>query len=158
MDEPGDRKLLSTYAAEKKPRDIWTSPACTAFTPVQNINKAKFRRAGRRTTRPAGEKTALDLLSYLRGLYKAQQKRGGRSHHEQSATSRGPCGGDEWPWGISSNYEEHSTSVAGCAVGLLDKEGEKLLAKHWRIESNCGELLAAMAPYKCAALCPPQPS
>ena len=41
-------------------------------------------------------------------------------------------------------------SVAGCSVGMMDKEGEKPLAKQWRIESTSAELLVALAPYKCS--------
>ena len=150
LHEPEDRKLLSKYAAGKTPRDLWTSPECRPFASLQNMNIARQRNSGRRGWRPAGENDALDLLGYLKRLHKAQRKRGGRSFHEQSAASRAPCDGGEWPWAISADYEKHTVSVAGCSVGMMDKEGEKPLAKQWRIESTSAELLVALAPYKCS--------
>ncbi len=171
-----DRKLLYNYAAQRRPVDFWTSPECRTFTPVpqwplgatfsqraagthvmrgrwlrpmQNVTMATKRKAGNRRWRPVGEQLALDLSRYLKKPHGAQQKRGGRSSHEQSASSRAPCDGGEWPWAISSGYAENSTCVAGCAVGLLNREGA-LLAKQWRVESTSARLLAALAPYKCS--------
>ncbi len=150
LHEPEDRKLLSRYITDKQPRDIWTSPACTAFTPMQNVNLAKKRRAGRRRWRPSGEQASLNLLAFLKKTRKANIERGGRSHHEQSAASRAPCDGGSWPWAISSDFEENTASVAGCSVGLMDHLDEKPLAKQWRVESTSAELLSALTPYKCA--------
>ena len=53
----------------------------------------------------------------------------------------------EWPWAIST--PPVTTKVAGCAVGLKEHGGDKLLAKEWRIESSSFPLLAALEPYKC---------
>ena len=33
---------------------------------------------------------------------------------------------------------------------MLGKDGETLVAKEWRIESTCPELLYALAPYRCS--------
>ena len=89
----------------------------------------------------------MQMLSYCRDLHTAQQERGGRSHHEQSASSHAPFDSDEWPWAISK--PPVSVKVAGCAVDLTDHKGEKLLAKEWRIESSSFPLLASLEPYKC---------
>ena len=150
LHEPEDRKLLSLYAAEKKPRDIWSSPACTPFAPIQNVNIEKKRNAGHRRWRPAGERVSLELLEFLKKLHKANVKRAGRSHHEQSAASRAPCDGGIWPWAISSDFGVNAQSVAGCAVGLTDHMGQKPLAKQWRVESTSAALLEALSPYKCS--------
>ena len=136
-----DKDALMAYAAETQPEDLWTSPDCTAFTGVQRINK------GRTGARPKGEEASMQMLSYCRDLHTAQQERGGRSHHEQSASSHAPFDSDEWPWAISK--PPVSVKVAGCAVGLTDHKGEKLLAKEWRIESSSFPLLASLEPYKC---------
>ena len=141
LDQEGDRDALTTYAAEYSPADLWTSPDCTSFTSVQRINSA---RCGRR---PRGEKASLELLAYIRDLHTAQLERGGRCHHEQSASSRAPFDSNEWPWGISS--PPVTVKVAGCAVGLKDRKGEKLLTKEWRVESTSWRLLVALEPYKC---------
>ena len=75
-------------------------------------------------------------------------ERGGGCHHEQSANSNAPFDSDMWPWAIST--PPLSVKVAGCAVGLKEHGGEKLLAKEWRIESTSFPLLTALQPYKCA--------
>ena len=53
----------------------------------------------------------------------------------------------EWPWATST--PPITTKVAGCAVGLKEHGGDRLLAKEWRIESSSFPLLAALEPYKC---------
>ena len=141
LDKDDDKDALMAYAAETQPDDLWTSPGCTAFTGVQRINK---RRTG---ARPKGEEASMQMLSYCRDLHTAQQERGGRSHHEQSASSHAPFDSGEWPRAISK--PPVSVKVAGCAVGLTDHKGEKLLAKEWRIESSSFPLLASLEPYKC---------
>ena len=141
LDEGADRDALMVYAAKHSPADIWTSPDCTSFTSVQRINRA---RCG---GRPRGEKASLDLLAYIRELHAAQLERGGRCHHEQSASSRAPFDSNEWPWAIST--PPVTVKVAGCAVGLKDRKGEKLLGKEWRVESTSWRLLVTLEPYKC---------
>ena len=88
------------------------------------------------------------MLAYCRKLHQAQLERGGRSHHEQSANSHAPFDSEEWPWAIST--PPVAVKVAGCAVGLKEHGGERLLAKEWRIESSSFPLLASLEPYKCA--------
>lgn len=135
-----DRKLLIQFIRRQKPIDVWSSPPCTTWTAVQNINIARYGR------RPFCEKAAFELLSYLKRLHKIQRQLGGRSHHEQSNRSRAPCDTGEWP-SVIENVD--SVSVSGCAVGLKNPSGE-LLAKAWRIESTSKELLQALAPFKCS--------
>ena len=84
-----DRRLLRAYAARHKPQHLWTSPDCSAFTPVQRINHA---RCGEHWG-PPGEKKTLDMIGYCRLLHRDQHTRGGRGHHEQSAGSRVPFDG-----------------------------------------------------------------
>ena len=142
LDKEADRDALMAYAADKMPDDLWTSPDCTAFTTVQRINHA--RNGGKR---PAREKASLRTLAYCRDLHRERLGQGGRCHHEQSAQSHAPFDSTEWPWAIST--PPVTTKVAGCAVGLKEHGGDKLLAKEWRIESSSFPLLAALEPYKC---------
>ena len=60
-----------------------------------------------------------------------------------------PFDGAEWPWGISKDFDINSCNVAGCSVGLRNKEGD-LLAKAWRVESTSLALLTALGPCKCS--------
>ena len=55
----------------------------------------------------------------MKRLHKKQRRLGGQSHHEQSAYSRVPSSGSEWPWAISNQYMENSVKVAACAVRIL---------------------------------------
>ena len=87
------------------------------------------------------------MLAFCRDLHLAQLERGDRSHHEQSAQSKAPFDSEMWPWAIS--IPPVTTKVAGCAVGLKEHKGDKLLAKEWRIESTSFKLLAALESYKC---------
>ena len=89
----------------------------------------------------------MKLLAYNRKLHAAQLERGGRCHHVKNASSRAPFDSNEWPWGIST--PPVTVKVAGCAVGLKDRKGEKLLAKEWRVESSSWRLLAVLEPYRC---------
>ena len=66
--------------------------------------------------RPPGEKDAFAMLAYMKKLHTQQRRLQGRSHHEQSAKSRAPSNGGEWPWAISSGFEENTVTVAACAV------------------------------------------
>ena len=59
------------------------------------------------------------MLAYMKRLHKKQHLLGGQSHHEQSAKSRAPSNGSEWPWAISNQYMENSVTVAACAVRIL---------------------------------------
>ena len=101
----------------------------------------------RRGGRPSGEKASLEMLAYCRTLHAAQLARGGRSHHEQSATSHAPYDSETWPWAIST--PPVTVKVAGCAVGLKEHKGDKLLSKEWRIESTSWRLLATLESYRC---------
>ena len=56
------------------------------------------------------------MLRFMKQLHRLQHKLGGRSHHEQSAKSRAPSNGGQWPWAISKNFENNSVIVAACAV------------------------------------------
>ena len=143
LEKKKDKDMLLAYAAEKKPDDLWSSPDCTPFTTVQRINKGRH---GKRW-RPAGEKAGLQMLSYCRKLHAEQQERGGRCHHEQSAQSHAPFDSEMWPWAISN--PPVTAKVAGCAVGLKEYGGGKLLAKEWRVESSSFKLLESLEPYKC---------
>lgn len=116
---------------------------------MQNINAAT-KSTARKKWRPSGEAAAIDMLKFMRAQHRAQKRRGGRGHHEQSAASRCPFDSDEWPWALSKYYRENSVRVAGCAVGLMDHRGELLLPKEWRVESSCPTVLAAMRPYLAA--------
>ena len=66
--------------------------------------------------KPAGEEAGFKMLAYMKSLHKRQHRLGGQSHHEQSAKSRAPNPGGEWPWAISNEYMENSVTVAACAV------------------------------------------
>ena len=90
LDQRQDRRLLKTYAEEHAPDDLWTSPSCRVFCGVQRINRSRFGR-----WRPKGEEQAIGNLAFFRSLHRDQQARGGRSHHEQSATSRAPFDGED---------------------------------------------------------------
>ena len=116
---------------------------CRHSTIVQRINKA---RNGKRW-RPAGEEAGLKTLAYCRDLHVAQLQRGRRCHHEQSANSHAPFDSEVWPWTIST--PPATVKVAACSVGLKEHDGEKLLAKEWRIESSCVNMLVALEPYTC---------
>lgn len=146
LDQQNDKNLLEEYAREHSPDDLWTSPACTALCSVQHINKGKRHQGWR----PKGEAATLRGLAFCRKLHREQQARGGRSHHEQSASSREPFDGEHWPWAISKDWEHTSTKVAACSVGLYDRTGQKLLAKEWRIETSSERLRIALGPYKCS--------
>ena len=63
-----DRRHLRAYAAQHKPQHLWTSPDCSAFTPVQRINHARLGEHWR----PLGEKKALDIIGYCRLLHRGQ--------------------------------------------------------------------------------------
>ena len=96
---------------------------------------------------------AIDMLRWMREtLQKRKKQRGGRSHHEQSAVSKIPFDGKEWPWAATSasTYKDKSVRVSGCAVGLLYHRGDLLLPKEWCVESTCPTLLASLAPYVCS--------
>ena len=115
-----DRRLLRAYAAQHKPQDLWTSPDCSAFTPVQRINHA---RCGEHW-RPPGEKKALDMIGHCRLMHMDQHARGGRGHHEQSAGSRMPFDGAAWP--CAARFPAGYVDVYGCQVGLQNSAGEFL--------------------------------
>ena len=87
-----DRKMLEAFARKHRPSHLWTSPECRPFTYVQRINKARKAKQNRRW-RPRGEAIALDTLRWCRRLHSQQVRRGGHSHHEQSANSRAPFDG-----------------------------------------------------------------
>ena len=123
-----------------EPHDAWTSPPCTAWTAVQNINMSRYG------IRPKGEAEAFDLLDFLKRLHKVQRRLGGHSHHEQSNRSRGPFDSGHWPSVIN---DVKSVAVSGCAVGLKNKQGQ-LLAKAWRIESTSNRVLRILEPFKCS--------
>ena len=114
---------------------------------MQRWQHRKKLKIGERNWRPKGEKEALSMLRYLRTLHLVQQRRGGRSHHEQSNLSRAPFDSGPWPWGLSRGA--NSVAVNGCAVGLTNKDGTLLLKKAWRIESSSEYLLDCLRPYKC---------
>jgi hypothetical protein len=146
LDQEEDKKLLVKYVMEKKPKDLWTAPECTSFTSMQRINVAQHHPLWR----PPREAAALQMLDYCRKLHRVNQAQGGRSHHEQSGQSRAPFDGDTWPWAVSKDYGERCVKVAGCSVGLYDREGENLLAKEWQIETTSERLRAALRPCLCA--------
>ena len=114
LHEKRDRRALLRYCRYTRPTDIWTSPPCTkplcivmliceyrhncvlcamnhglawctCWTSIQVVNMKRYGH------RPFGECDAYDLLMLMRRIHKQQLKRGGRSHHEQSAKSRLPC-------------------------------------------------------------------
>ncbi len=143
LDQRADKMKLRAYADKWKPKDLWTSPDCTTRTSLQNINKHRYQDG-----RPPGEEAAKKLLGFCRALHKDQRARGGRSHHEQSATSHEPFDGPGRPWAISKRYK--SVKVSGCAVGLREPGGQqRLLSKEWQIESTSASLLRALEPLKC---------
>ena len=140
-----DRRPLAAYIKERKPKDLWSSPECRCFCRLQLVNKAQRSHKWR----PRGEAQALQMLRYIRRLHRVQASLGGRSHHEQSASSLAPFDGSTWAWAICKDYDISSCIVAGCSVGLRNKAGE-LLAKAWRIESTSLALLMALGPCKCS--------
>ena len=111
LDKREDKRFLKEYAEEYKPNDLWTSPSCRVFCSVQRINRRQF--SIRKEWRPRGEKQAFKMLYFCRALHRDQQFRGGRSHHEQSASSRMPFDGEEWPYAVHSRdeYQEHCAKV-----------------------------------------------
>ena len=147
MTRSEDRRLLLDYAAVWRPRDLWSSPPCTAFTRIQYLNAAQRHQGWR----PPSEEACLAMLSFCRlELHPEQLARGGRSHHEQSACSSAPFDDPlhTWPWAISNPPK--SQRVFGCQVGLRELGGlRRLLATEWRVESTSEELLSAFVHYQC---------
>ena len=69
-----------------------------------------------RKWKPSGEESGFKMLAYMKRLHRQQQRLGGQSHHEQSARSRAPSPGGQWPWAISRDYMDNSVTVAACSV------------------------------------------
>ena len=123
----GLRKILNIVTHEK-PKHVWISTECSAFSPMQNLNQRTPQQV-----RDLQQKQREARKQHIAGLVMAYWARhqGAHVYWERSRKCRA------WNWDLMDKWRKqeqtHTAIVGGCRVGLQDPKTGAVVGKEWRV-------------------------
>ena len=127
----GLRRLIDVIRA-CRPKHVWVSTECGAFSPLQNLNQRTQQQ--KECLRNKQREARKQHLAAIVVRYVARAS-GCHVHWEWSRRCRA------WSWDPMDRMRQDlgmSTAIiGGCRVGLLAKDSHSVMGKEWRIESTC---------------------
>ena len=120
-DAAGLRRLVELIR-RVRPRHVWVSTECGAFSPLQNLNQrtSEQQAALQKKQREARRQHMAALV-----VCYASKACGSEVHWEWSRRCRA------WSWDPIDR-----TIIGGCRVGLHAKDSHSVVGKEWRVEST----------------------
>ena len=129
-DAAGLRRLVELIN-KVRPRHVWVSTECGAFSPLQNLNQrtSEQQAALQKKQREARRQHMAALV-----VCYASKACGSEVHWEWSRRCRA------WSWDpidrMRRELKTHTAIIGGCRVGLHAKDSQSVVGKEWRVEST----------------------
>ena len=138
----GKTELLD-FISREKPRHVWCSAPCTAWSQWQRMAKTRGKDAERRLE--VKQREARRQLEFVAKVAKAQTGEGRHFHLEQ------PKEAGSWQENALDGVLKHTvlSEFDQCRLGLKDPELGMPLKKATRVATNSRRMLAALDGRKC---------